>query len=84
MAAGQKWPEYFFPTDPDIADILGDTDFDFENLYFLNFWDPKFPDFHFPRFPDSQTEAWARPGPDLGRLAHRSATPEYQISICYF
>ena len=25
-------PEGFFPTDPDLADILGDTDFDFENL----------------------------------------------------
>ena len=24
----------FFPTNPDLADILGDTYFDFENLYF--------------------------------------------------
>ena len=31
-----KWPQMrpggFFPTDPDLADILGDTHFDFENL----------------------------------------------------
>ena len=42
-----RWPQMgpggFFPTNPDLADILGDTDFDFENLYFLDFSDPKFP-----------------------------------------
>ena len=32
-----KWGrEVFFPTNPDLADILGDADFDFENFYFLN------------------------------------------------
>ena len=62
----------FFPANPDLADILGDTDFDFENLCFFDFLDPGFPDFHVPRFPDSQTEAWARPGPDLG-LGHGPA-----------
>ena len=30
-------PGGFFPTNPDLADILGDTDFDFENFYFLDF-----------------------------------------------
>ena len=44
---------------PDLADILGDMDFDFENLYFWDFLDPKFPDFQVPRFPD---QAWAGPG----------------------
>ena len=30
---GPKWgQEDFFPTNPDLADILGDTDFDFENF----------------------------------------------------
>ena len=29
-------PGGFFPTNPDLADILGDTDFDFENFYFLD------------------------------------------------
>ena len=28
----------FFPTNPDLADILGRTDFDFENFYFLDFF----------------------------------------------
>ena len=27
-----------FPTNPDLADMLGDTDFDFENFIFGIFW----------------------------------------------
>ena len=42
------WPQIgpggFFPTNPDLADILGGTDLNFENLYFFHFLDPKFPD----------------------------------------
>ena len=35
---GPKWAqEDFFSTDPDLADILGRTDLDFENFYFLDF-----------------------------------------------
>ena len=40
-----------FPTSPDLADILGRTDFDFENFYFFGF-------FGLP--------TWARLGPRLG------------------
>ena len=29
--------EVSFPTNPDLADILGRTDFDFDNFYFLDF-----------------------------------------------
>ena len=41
---GPKWgQEGFFPTNPDLANILGRTDFDFENFhFFLIFWGPKF------------------------------------------
>ena len=47
---GPKWgQEDFFPTNPDLADILGDTDFDFENFYFWDFFVP-----NFPRFPNSR------------------------------
>ena len=43
---GPKWGwEGLFPANPDLADILGRTDFDFENFQFLFFFDPKFPDF---------------------------------------
>ena len=52
---GPKWGrELFFPTNPDLANILGRTDSDFENLYFCYFLDLKF-----PRFPNS----WAGPQP---------------------
>ena len=37
-----------FPTNPDLADILGRTDLNFENLYFLEFLDPEFLDFQIP------------------------------------
>ena len=61
---------FFFPTNPDIADILGRTDLDFENLYFLDFGGCKFPDFQVPRFPGFQKsglgQAWAGPGLALG------------------
>ena len=43
---GPKWGrEILFPTNPDLADILGRMDFDFENFHFLDFLDAKFPDF---------------------------------------
>ena len=33
-------PGGFFPTSPDLADILGDMDFDFENFHFGHILDP--------------------------------------------
>ena len=51
-------PGGFCPTNPDLADILGDMDFDFENSYFLDFLDFKFPDFQFPDFQISRNLAW--------------------------
>ena len=36
---GPKWGrEVLFPANPDLADILGDADFDFENSYFFDFF----------------------------------------------
>ena len=45
-----------FPTNPDLANILGDTDFDFENSFLNMFLDPTFPDFWISRFLDSQIQ----------------------------
>ena len=59
-------PGGFFPANPDLADILGNTDLDFENLNFLIFLDPKFPDFQVPDFQISRNLAWARLGPGWG------------------
>jgi len=47
-------PRIFFPTNPDLANILGDTDFDFENYFFGNFFGSQI-----SRFPG---RAWAGPG----------------------
>ena len=59
-----KWDqEDVFPTNPDLADILGRTDLDFENFHSLDFLDKKFLDFQVPRFPKSGPgQAWAGPG----------------------
>ena len=46
---------------PDLADILGDMDFDFGNFYFLDFLDPKFPGSQI-----SKNLAWAGLGPSAG------------------
>ena len=58
---GPKWgQEDFFPTNPDLANILGRTDLDFENFHFFDFLDSKFLDFQVPRFPKSGPgQAWA-------------------------
>ena len=65
-------PGGFFPTNPDLAHILG---FDFDNFHFFDLLDPKFTDFQVPRFTDSQTDAWAGPGPASAPLRDTSATP---------
>ena len=50
----------FFPTNPDLANILGRTDLDSEHFHFLDLLDPKFLDFQVPRFPKSGLgRAWA-------------------------
>ena len=64
-------PGGFFPTNPDLADIFGRTDLDFENFiyyFFSDFLEPKFLDFQVPRFPKSGpgqnwaglSQAWAK------------------------
>ena len=68
----QMGPGGFFPTNPDLADILGRTDLNFESSYFLIFWAQKFwisrsPD---PRFlargGEEGTGAAASPTESLG------------------
>ena len=53
-----KWhemgPGAVFSTNPDLANILGETDVDFENLYFSDFLDPIFLDYQIPAHPDSK------------------------------
>ena len=52
---GPEWGwEDFVPTNPDLADILGRMDLDFENSYFWDLLDHTFLDFQVPRSPNSQ------------------------------
>ena len=72
---GLRWPQIgpggFFPTNPDLADILGRTDLNFENFYFFDLLDPKFPDFQVPRFPDAAAGRTLRSQPDPSPNAPR-------------
>ena len=68
---GPKWgQEDFFPTNLDLADILGNTDFGFENFYFLDLFGSQISRFPGPRFTNFQKSglgpAWAHLGPGLG------------------
>ena len=61
-----------FPANPDLADILGDTDFDFDNLYFLH----NFPSWtNRPPLPlstlDRQLGIFLQPGLPVGFLQSR-------------
>ena len=53
----QMGPGGVFPINPDLANILGDMDVDFENFYVFYFSDSKF---QIPRFQISKNLAWAR------------------------
>ena len=63
-----NWPQTrpggFFPTNPDLADILGRTDFDFENSHFFDFSElgPSLG----PAWARAWARAWAQLGPGLG------------------
>ena len=59
---GLRWPqmgpgELFFPTNPDLVDLLGRTDLNFDIFYVLDCLDPKHLDFQVPRSPNSQSSA---------------------------
>ena len=57
-----KWdPRDFFPTNPDLAAILGRTDLNSKILYFFDCLDPKVLDFQVPRSPNF----WISRSPDL-------------------
>ena len=88
---GTKWgQEFFFPTNPDLANILGRTDLDFEIFIFWILWIPYFQnsrllDFQISRFLDLGTRFLAMAGcgsgghqsPDLGGFW--TALPDHRI-----
>ena len=79
----QMGPRGFFATNPDLADILGRTDLDFENFICLivwtpNFWISNFRNFWISRSQDFQIPR-LRPGPGLGGgvLEHSAVAPRW-------
>ena len=73
---GPKWgQEDFFPTNPDLADILGRTDLNFEIFCFFDFLDPKFLDSRSPDFQIPRNLAWARLGPSWAGPGSESTAP---------
>ena len=79
--APNRGQENFFSPDPDLLDILSDTDFGFDNFYLLLFGIPisripdvsGFPDSWISRFPDSrilQSGSW--PWLAVARWGHQS------------
>ena len=79
---GPKWAqEDFFPTNPDLADILGRTDVDFENFYFWDYFA-----FQLPRFPGPQKsglgQAWAS-GPGLGLTCQEAESEKFFSRVLF-
>ena len=76
MKLTQFGPGCVFPTNLDLANILGDTDLDFDNFYFfyvldptfLNFQDLRSPNSQISRFPDFQTPPDELSDPNLTPL----------------
>ena len=69
-----------FPTNPDLADILGRADLSFENVSYFFFWGggdtildfqvPRSPNSQIPRFPGSQIPKF--PGYQISRRRSRT------------
>ena len=82
-------PGGFFPTNPDLADILGDMDFDFENLYFSDFSGSQISGLGpaWAQLGPSLDPAWARLGPslypacDIGTWSSQSRIHNYHVGI---
>ena len=60
---GPKWGQEVFPTNPDLADILGGTDLDFEITYYFFY----FVGFQIYTFPGPQKSGLGQAWAGLGR-----------------
>ena len=70
----KRGQEDFFPTNPDLANILGKTDLDFENFMFLivltpNFWASRSLDLQIPGFPGPDLQIPRFPGSQIPRFS---------------
>ena len=80
---GPKWGrERVFPANPDLADILGRTDFDFEIFYFFDFFGSQISGLG-PLGPSLGPPTWARLGPThLGPAGTHPLGPGLGPSNC--
>ena len=67
----QMGPSRSFLANPDLADILGRTDLDFDNFDFFDLW---ITNFWISRFPDCQNLALAKLGPSWAGLGPSGPT----------
>ena len=94
---GPRWGrEGLFPANPDLADILGRTDLDFENFYFLELFGSQIsglgplgpslgPPTWAPRGPTHLGPTWAHPLGPLGwapRVGPRVGRVGPQVGFC--
>ena len=76
-------PGGFFPTNPDLADILGRTDLDFDNFIFWDFFGSQIfgpLDFRAPRGPTD----FRALGPDVNFLIYFWKFPDFQRFLAQF
>ena len=80
-----KWSqEVIFPTNPDLADTLGDTDFAFENFHFGKlFGDCKFTDFQTPTPPDKLSDPNLTPLPTHPGIKYIARSPCCDKAVKY-
>ena len=78
---GPKWgQEDFFPTNPDLADILAERIWNLKISTFFILWTPTF---WISRSPDFPNLAWAGPGLDLGGGGEMLASQFHSGPLCH-
>ena len=74
-------PGGFFPTNPDLADILGRMDLNYENCYFLDCLDPTFLDVQVPSSQSSHISGFPGSHPALsGAQIVGALSPTYRLA----
>ena len=74
----------FVPANPDLADILGDTDFDFEKFYFSDCFGSQISGLGpaWAQLGHRLGPAWARLGPGLGPPTWARLGPTVTCRVC--
>ena len=68
-------PGGFFPTNPNLADVLGIMDVDFDIFYYFDFLDPRFLDFQVHRSSNSKSSRFLDAAGVAGGFSDPNLTP---------